>query len=56
MVLAGDVGGTKTNLAIYKAVGSRIELVLESTYPSSEFSSCIDILKKFKAEHCRPKS
>jgi glucokinase len=46
-VLAGDVGGTKTNLALFKASHQQVELVQEATYPSSKYPSCIDIVKDF---------
>ncbi|HTQ28489.1 MAG TPA: glucokinase [Puia sp.] len=46
-VLAGDVGGTKTNLAMFTATAAIIDLVREATYPSSKYPSCIDILLDF---------
>src|ERR1700733_1679845 len=49
-VIAGDVGGTKTNLALYNARKDNMDLVLEKTYHSSKYSSCIDILKQFLSE------
>jgi glucokinase len=49
-VLAGDVGGTKTNLALYKTADGRLELICEATYHSTAYSSCIDILQQFLKE------
>jgi glucokinase len=46
-VLAGDIGGTKTNLALYRATDTSMEVVTTARYPSDEYASCIDILKKF---------
>src|SRR5262245_35115242 len=46
-VLAGDIGGTKTNLALYKATDNGMEMVVTNRYPSAEYSSCIDIMKQF---------
>jgi len=50
-VLGGDVGGTKTNLALYKAQTDKIELVVEATYHSSSYTSFIQIAQQFAAEH-----
>ncbi len=48
-ILAGDVGGTKTNLAIFKANANANEVncTLEATYHSSKYSSGTDILEEF---------
>ena len=50
-VLAGDVGGTKTNLALYQADASQPRLVLEATYHSAAYASFVDILQQFYNEH-----
>jgi glucokinase len=50
-ILAGDIGGTKTNLALYEAHEGMLQIKAEATYASSSFSSCIQILKKMKEEH-----
>jgi glucokinase len=50
MVLAGDVGGTKTNLAIIKATKSSLKIMEEKKYHSSKYPSCIDILELFIKE------
>jgi glucokinase len=50
-VLAGDIGGTKTNLALYKAEANQIELITEATYRSNSYRSIIDIAKQFATEH-----
>jgi glucokinase len=50
-ILAGDIGGTKTNLALYEAFEGALQIKAEATYASSSFSSCIQILKKMKSEH-----
>lgn len=54
-ILAGDVGGTKTNLAIYHAATAGLATLAEQRYPSDQFSSIIDILKEFlAANHQHP--
>jgi glucokinase len=50
-VLAGDVGGTKTNVALYQATATDVTLLQAGRYPSSDYTSCIDIIKQFLTEH-----
>jgi glucokinase len=50
-VLAGDIGGTKTNVALYRATDTTMTLLQSGRYPSDEYASCIDILKKFLSEN-----
>lgn len=50
-VLAGDVGGTKTNLALYKIAKGNFEVVLEKSYHSSMHATLIDIIKLFISEN-----
>lgn len=47
MILAGDVGGTKTLLALYDAAGGALR---EKIYPSTEFDSLAEILRRFLGE------
>jgi len=50
MLLAGDIGGTKTNLAVFSPEkGWRVPLV-EKTFPSSEYSSLEAIVREFQAQ------
>jgi glucokinase len=39
MILAGDIGGTKCNLALFEDIGSDFHPILEKTFPSKEFPS-----------------
>jgi len=50
-VLAGDLGGTKTNLALYRARVDGIEIVAETRYHSPDYKSGTDILLKFIQDH-----
>lgn len=50
-VLAGDIGGTKTNLALYQATESGLTVLQTGRYPSDEYTSGIDILKQFLSEN-----
>ncbi len=51
MVLAGDVGGTKTNLAYYEQQGDRLVPVLSESYPSQNYPSLSDVLAVLQGEH-----
>jgi len=46
-ILAGDVGGTKTNMALYKADGNGLTLLREKRYPSHDYPSLTDIINDF---------
>ncbi len=47
MILAGDVGGTKIHLALYRFVGGRLVLVRDYKYPSSDFQTLDAVVKTF---------
>lgn len=46
-VLAGDIGGTKTRLALFNAEGTQLESLAEHTYPSQEHASLDEIIADF---------
>ena len=48
-ILAGDLGGTKTLLALYHAKGDRFALLRDETYPSRGHHSFEEILEAFLA-------
>ena len=50
MILAGDVGGTNTRLAVFEPVGKGLALRVEATYPSPRFASLDDIVAAFVVE------
>jgi glucokinase len=51
-VLAGDVGGTKTDLALYRVEGvEQVALVREASFPSREYSGLEAIATEFLREH-----
>jgi glucokinase len=50
MILAGDVGGTKTNLALYRREGAAFSRVRAATYPSREYPGLEAILRDFLAQ------
>ena len=47
MILAGDVGGTKCNLALFDNSGERPSAVHEKTLASKEFSSLDHVVERF---------
>jgi glucokinase len=49
MLLAGDIGGTKTNLALF-APESGLEIQTQSTFKSGRYDSLEDVVEDFLAE------
>ena len=47
MILAGDVGGTKTNLALYELINGELDLVIKEQYSSQQYGSLMEIIEKF---------
>jgi glucokinase len=54
MILAGDIGGTNTRLAFFKADGDRMQVVAEGTFPSREHPGLEAALRKFVSSHPLP--
>ncbi|MCL4835186.1 MAG: glucokinase [Caldilineaceae bacterium] len=50
MLLAGDIGGTKTNLAVYAAESGLSAPLAESTFPSRRYESLEALIEDFR-EH-----
>ncbi len=50
MLLAGDIGGTKTHLAIFSAEKGPHEVVVERIYPSSQYPNLEAIVRTFVTE------
>src|SRR5262249_46895363 len=51
MILAGDIGGTKTRLALYTLDGGRLVKGPEETYPSREHAKFDTLLAAFRGAH-----
>nr|MBI3612953.1 glucokinase [Nitrospirota bacterium] len=47
MILAGDIGGTKTNLALFDWTTERVEPVRERTFASADFKSLEEVISEF---------
>ncbi len=51
MILAGDIGGTKVNLAFYEVVGGAFNRLALATYPSRKYPTLQEIVREFFATH-----
>ena len=54
MLLAGDIGGTKTELGYFESLDGRLRLALHERFPSREHASLDEIVAAFTAEHPAP--
>ena len=50
MILAGDIGGTKCNLAVFEEQGPNLLLVFKRRYATREFASLEELLERFFRE------
>jgi glucokinase len=56
MILAGDIGGTKTNVALLENDGSGVgSIVAQHTYPSAGYDSLEKIISEFLASEHQPR-
>ena len=46
-ILAGDAGGTKTNMALYRVSATGVSILREGSYASQEYTSLTDIIVQF---------
>ena len=57
MIIAGDIGGTKTNVALIETDGQALgSTVVQKSYPSGKYDSLEAILAEFVAEHRPPQA
>jgi len=54
MILAGDIGGTKTVIGLFEQAGDRMQAVREETFPSKSHASLEAILNRFLGGGSRP--
>lgn len=47
MILAGDIGGTKTNLGLFDVVDNALKLRAQESYPSRNYSGLESIVEEF---------
>src|ERR1044072_2087273 len=54
MIIAGDIGGAKTNVALFEVGEGRVGAPLaQQSYPSGRYDSLEEILKEFVRQHPR---
>ncbi|HJQ68084.1 MAG TPA: glucokinase [Blastocatellia bacterium] len=53
MILAGDIGGTKTNLGLFEVADGALASARQQSYPSKDHSGLEDIVMKFMADDTR---
>jgi glucokinase len=49
LILAGDIGGTKTNLALFAAQGEKLHVEAPQTFPSKRYSGLVPVLQDYLA-------
>jgi glucokinase len=49
LLLAGDIGGTKTHLALFSFQNNNLKAEIQKTYPSKEYSGLEPVLEEFLA-------
>jgi glucokinase len=54
MILAGDIGGTKTNLALFEPDGDELRHVREASFPSRQHRTFQEIVVAFLGPGARP--
>ena len=50
MILAGDIGGTKTNIAFFEDA-KRPDVVAQETFPSRAHAGLEEIVRQFISQH-----
>jgi glucokinase len=53
MILAGDIGGTKCNLAAFEESGAKLRLVFQNRYATRDFSSFEQLVDTFTSQAFR---
>jgi glucokinase len=51
MILAGDIGGTNSRLALFELNGDSLNLVVEKTFPSRQYFHLEAIAREFRSAH-----
>jgi len=55
MILAGDIGGTKTNLALYEIENDELKVLFSQQFASKDYEQFMDLIKEFQALSLMPK-
>jgi glucokinase len=51
MILAGDIGGTNTRIALFEPASDNLSLVVEKIYPSRDYQGLSEIVLEFMQEN-----
>ncbi len=51
MILAGDIGGTNTRIAVFQPIDKKLSLVQEQVYPSRDHLGLTEIVQLFMRDH-----
>ena len=54
MILAGDIGGTKTNLALFEAEQGKLRVVVQKQFASQNYASLSEVIEAFKQKTVMP--
>ena len=54
LILAGDIGGTKSNIALFNVVGGALEQVRSKRFPSSSYPGLNAMIREFLGEEKLP--
>lgn len=54
LLLSGDIGGTKTRLALASVIGTRVEIRCEHSFPSQHYATFESLLAEFLQEAGEP--
>lgn len=49
LILGGDIGGTKTHLALFSVKGNKLRSEFDKTFPSKDYSGLAPVLREFLA-------
>ena len=50
LILAGDIGGTKTHLALFSLQGEKLQAEIKKTFPSKQYSGLEPLVEEFLAD------
>ena len=51
LILAGDIGGTKTNLALFSVIGDKLRSESSRSFPSKQYSGLTPVVQEFLADN-----
>jgi len=51
VILAGDIGGTKTNLALFELVNGKLETIVQEQFASKDYEKFMDLIISFKEKN-----